>query len=402
MSNRDDFLRVVRGERPERVPCIDYGFWDERAMHKLAPADSWDENTMCFPQDDPPRDGYSADPRTAESRERAIRMARHLDSATIGVGKGAVLDFGHGGPGEIQPRVIERAAEHTVLLYEGGHKRTVHFHPHSLRYHDFPVRSEADLDRLELPDMRDPARFSDVGEDARAFKAAGFVPTGAIQGFFAGIHNSFMDFSDSLANLLAEPAFMLRLTERLARMSLDAVQSYLERGVEVITICDDLGNAGGLLISPGLFRRFFLPWYEELVRMVHAQGCVLHLHSHGNIAAVLPDLAAVGIDIINPFDWSENPDLPNLVRKFGDRVVFCGGSVPDLSPCTLEEVSRITRRACGLARIAARGYMFMGNPGMEHLSRATWLAWRRIFIREREEAGRPPAPYASLMISNQT
>jgi hypothetical protein len=355
-------------------------------MHKLAPADCWDENSMLFPQDEPPRDGYSSDPRTPESRERAIRMARHLDCATIGVGKGAVLDFGHGGPGEIQPIVIERTASYKVLLYEGGHRRTVHFSPHAIRYHDFPVRVEADLERLELPDMRDPARFSDVAEDARVFKAAGFVPTGAIQGFFAGIHNSFMNFTDTLANLLLEPAFIQRLIGRLARMSLDAVQSYIERGVEVITICDDLGTAGGLLMSPELFRRLFLPWYEELVRLVHAHGRYLHLHSHGNIAAVLPDLAGAGIDIINPFDWSENPDLPDLVRRFGDRIVFCGGSVPDLSLFDLEEVTRITRRACSLARIASRGYMFMGNPGMEHLSTETWRAWREIFAREREQA----------------
>lgn len=386
MSNRDDFLRVVRGRKPERIPCIHYGFWDEKAMHKLAPSDCWDEDTMAFPQDDPPREGFSAGPRTPESRQKAIRMARHLDSATIGVGKGAAVDFGHGGPGEVQPRVIERTAHYKVLLYEGGHKRMLRFVPHSIRYYDFPVHSEADLDRLELPDMTDAARFSDVAEDAAVFKAAGFVPTGAIQGFFAGIHNSFMSFSDTLANLLIEPALMRRLTERLARMSLDAVRSFLTRGVEVINVCDDLGTASGLLISPELFRRFFLPWYEELARVVHAQGGYLHMHSHGNIAAILPDLAAAGVDIMNPFDWAENPTLPDLVKEFGDRIVFCGGSVADLASCDLAEVTRITRRACGLAKIARRGYMFMANPGMEALSPETWQAWRGIFAREREQA----------------
>jgi hypothetical protein len=74
------------------------------------------------------------------------------------------------------------------------------------------------------------------------------------------------------------------------------------------------------------------------------------------------------------------------VRKFGDRIVFCAGSVADLSSCDLAEVLRITRRACGLARIAERGYMFMGNPGMEELSVETWQTWRAIFAREREEA----------------
>jgi hypothetical protein len=385
VSNRDDFLTLIRGGRPGRIPCVHFGFWDERAMHKLAPRECWDENTLCTPSDDPPRDRYSAEPRTAESRECAIRLARHLDTAFIGVGKGGVTTFGHGGPGEIQPEVVERGPSYKILRYEGGHRRMVHYDPHSVRYYDFPVRGPADLERLELPDMRDPARFQDVAPDARAFKDAGFVPTGSIQGFFSGIHNSFMEFAPALEALLLEPAFVRRLTERLARMSLDAAEMYLERGVEVIDVCDDLGNADGLLISPGLFRDYFLPWYAELARVVHAHGGWVHLHSHGNIAPVMDQFVSAGIDILNPFDWHENPELPGLVRRWGDRVVICGGSVGDLNLHPIAEVETIVRRACSLAKLAPRGYIFMGNAGMEEMSVEEWNRWREIFHRVREE-----------------
>jgi hypothetical protein len=171
-------------------------------------------------------------------------------------------------------------------------------------------------------------------------------------------------------------------------MSLQAVEMMLARGVEIIDVCDDLGNADGLLISPALFREFFLPWYEELAHRVHRRGGWVHMHSHGNIRPIIGDLAGAGIDILNPFDWHENPDLPGLVRELGRRVVFCGGSVGNLYGCSLEEVERITRRACRLARLAERGYIFMGNPGLDSLSREEWDAWRRIFRTAREE-GRP-------------
>jgi len=385
MSHRDDLLNVLAGRRPERIPCIHFGFWDEKSMHKLAPADTYDENTLDTPCDEPPRDGFSPAPRTRESRERAVRMAGYLEAASIGVGKGGVLSFGHGGPGEIQPRVIERTSRHKVLEYEGGHRREVQFNPHSIRYFHFPVKEEKDLETLRLPDMRDPRRFQDVAEDSRFFKAAGFAPTGSIQGFFSGIHNSFMDFQDTMVNLLLKPELMKRLTERLALMSLAAVEMYLERGVEIIDVCDDLGNASGLLISPQLVRAFFLPWYEELVRLVHSRGAWVHLHSHGNIAPVLADFVGIGTDIINPFDWEENPGLPELVKKYGDRVVFCGGSVGNLQDYSLEEAQAIIRRACGLAKIAKRGYVLMGNAGIDSLSRQEWEAWRRISRQAREE-----------------
>ena len=103
MSNRDDLFKVLSGEKPERIPCVHFGFWDEKAMHKLAPADCYDENTLSILSDDPPAVNYSNEPRTRESRNRAVRMAQHLDMAAIGVGKGGVTSFGHGGPAEIQP-----------------------------------------------------------------------------------------------------------------------------------------------------------------------------------------------------------------------------------------------------------------------------------------------------------
>ena len=387
MSRRDDLLGMLSGQgKPVRIPFIFNGFHDEKAMHKLAPEDCYDENTYYIPSDEPPRDRFAPEPRTQESRMRAVRMAEYLDMATIGVGKGGVFPFGHGGPGEIQPVVAERTEARKVLLYEGGHRRQINYNPHSIRYFDFPLETEADLERLRLPDMRSPERFQDIEEDCRVFKAAGFVPTGCIQGFFSGIHNSFMGYEDTLVNLLLEPVFMKRVTEALARMSLDAVDMLLERGVEIINLCDDLGNAAGLIVSPEVFRTFFLPWYEELARIVHERGGYVHLHSHGNIRPILPDLVSAGIDIINPFDWDENPDLPHLVAAFGREIIFCGGVVGPLYEYDLDEVEQIVRRACGLAEVAEKGYILMTGGTLDVLPNATWDAWLEMFGKARGNA----------------
>ncbi len=257
MSNREDFLRALNGERPERIPLITSGFWSEKAIHKFAPPNCYDENTYYLPSDDPPRKTFSKEPRDEQSRKRAVNMAEYMDMATIGVGKGGVFPFGHGGPGEIQPTVIERTDQYKIIEYEGGHKRKIDFYPHAIQYFDFPVNEEGDLEKLELPDMSNPERFKDVQEGSKYFKDAGFVPTGSIQGFFSGIHNSFMDFSTAMMNLVLKPDFMKKLIRILAELSLKAVEMYLERGVEVIDVCDDFGNADGLLLSPELIRKYF-------------------------------------------------------------------------------------------------------------------------------------------------
>ena len=86
MSNRDDFDSLLAGEQPEKMPACGFGFWDEKSMHKLAPPDCVDENILSIPSDDPPRDCFSPEPRTRESRERTVRLGRYLDNTFIGVG----------------------------------------------------------------------------------------------------------------------------------------------------------------------------------------------------------------------------------------------------------------------------------------------------------------------------
>ncbi|NOY10148.1 MAG: hypothetical protein GXP33_15045 [Spirochaetes bacterium] len=383
MSNREDFLRVLNGEKPERIPLITSGFWSERAIHKFAPSKCYDENIYYLPSDDPPEKTFSNEPRNEQSRRRAVNMAEYMDMATIGVGKGGVFPFGHGGPGEIQPVVIERTDQYKIVEYEGGHKRRIDFYPHAIKYFDFPVKEEGDMEKLELPDMSDPDRFKDIQEDSKYFKDAGFVPTGSIQGFFSGIHNSFMDFSTTMMNLVLKPDFMKKFTRILAEISLKAAEMYLERGVEVIDVCDDFGTAEGLLLSPELIRKYFIPWYEELAHLIHKYGAFLHLHSHGNIGSIMPDIIAAGVDIVNPFDRAENPNLTDLVKKYSGKVVFCGGMVGDLYRYSIDKVEIFTKRACKLSKTAGYHYIFMATEAPEELALKDWEKWRQIFKRER-------------------
>ena len=385
MSRRDDLIGMLNGTRPDRIPFIFMGFHDEKTTREFAPADCWDENTYYIPFEDPPMDRFSPEPRTDESRQRAIRMSQHLDMATVGTGKGGVFPFGHGGPGELQPEVIEQTPDYRILQYEGGHRRRINKNPHSIRYYDFALESEADLDRLNLPDMRDPDRFRDIGADTAAIKEAGLVSTGCIQGFFSGIHNSFMVYEDALANLLLKPDFMREVTDRLARMNLDAVDMLLDRGVDIINCCDDLGNADALILSPELIRDFFFPWYEELVHRIHAKSGYLHLHSHGNIRELLPDFAAMGVDIINPFDWEENPDLPDLVRKHANDFIFCGGTTGALHQHSVDEVLEIVNRACALSKLTERGYILLAGGAIDTLPHETWHEWMDIFQEARAQ-----------------
>ncbi|MBT3344761.1 MAG: hypothetical protein HN404_17300, partial [Gemmatimonadetes bacterium] len=141
-----------------------------------------------------------------------------------------------------------------------------------------------------------------------------------------------------------------------------------------------------LILSPELIREFFFPWYEELVGLVHDKGAYLHLHSHGNIRQLLPDLAAMGVDILNPFDIEENPDLPDLVSKHSQDFIFCGGTTGVLHEYSVDEVREIVHRACDLSALAERGYILMAGGAISTLSQETWQAWMEIFSEARDRS----------------
>jgi len=115
------------------------------------------------------------------------------------------------------------------------------------------------------------------------------------------------------------------MLDRLGTWNLRAAENLLRCGVDVITFCDDLGSDRSLLMSPALYRRFFLPWHQQLAELCHRYSALLHMHSHGNINLILPDLYAAGIDLLNPNDPDEGMDLAALKRAYGDRITFVGG-----------------------------------------------------------------------------
>ncbi|MBM3190387.1 MAG: hypothetical protein FJZ90_16925 [Chloroflexi bacterium] len=83
---------------------------------------------------------------------------------------------------------------------------------------------------------------------------------------------------------------MLRRLERLCRIpELDGIH-----------LRDDWGTQEALMISPALWRAFFGPAYARLFAVVRDAGKHVWFHSDGAIASILPDLLAMGAQVLNP------------------------------------------------------------------------------------------------------
>jgi len=115
-----------------------------------------------------------------------------------------------------------------------------------------------------------------------------------------------------------------RYIEYMAAKTRAAFRRTTVRSVFVGSIWSSLS-----LLSPAFWRKWDKPVLEAVVRAAHECGGLVHHHFHGRCMRVLPELAALGLDCICPFERPPGGDVTNLreVKKLLDNRTTFNGNV---------------------------------------------------------------------------
>lgn len=92
---------------------------------------------------------------------------------------------------------------------------------------------------------------------------------------------------------------MLELIEIVAETNRRLIERWVELGVDIIVIGDDMGIQTRLTISPKAFRELIIPAYARMLAPARAAGVHVYLHSDGHILEVAEDLVRAGVTILN-------------------------------------------------------------------------------------------------------
>jgi len=122
-----------------------------------------------------------------------------------------------------------------------------------------------------------------------------------------GYTNLMLDMADQ------EPR-LWRLIEMVENFNLALVQRDLAAGAEWMGYPEDLGAQRGPLISPAHFRKYIQPVYRRLIAPARQAGAVVHMHSDGHLHALVDDLLACEIDVLNL------QDLVNGIEWIAEQV----------------------------------------------------------------------------------
>jgi hypothetical protein len=149
-----------------------------------------------------------------------------------------------------------------------------------------------------------------------------------------------------LIDLHRHPEELATLRDAVADEFLDQTAGAAARGADAVLLADDFGTQASLLISPAHWRQFFRPCYERMVDRIHELGLHVWFHSCGNIRTIIPDLIAVGFDVLHPLQPSAM-DVTEIGETFGGQICFAGGVdvqalLPQADPAqVVEEIEHI-------------------------------------------------------------
>ena len=209
-----------------------------------------------------------------------------------------------------------------------------------------PVRDEADVARLAVPDMETELRY--VMDAVRVIRRelAGAVPLIGFSGspWTLACYMVEGGGSDNYATIKAMAFNRPELLHKLLGVVTDAVIAYLAAqraaGAQALQVFDTWGG----VLSPTLYRQFSLPYLQRIAReLQRGEGedrTPLILFGKGN-APYLEALAATGTDAVG-VDWLV--DLGEAARRTGGQVALQG----NLDPATLYASPEV------IAREAAR------------------------------------------------
>jgi uroporphyrinogen decarboxylase len=167
-----------------------------------------------------------------------------------------------------------------------------------------------------------------------------------------------------LADMAGEPEFAQSLLDLIIRKNLVMLENIVHvPGVDGILLGSDWGSQKDLLMSPAVWREMIAPGEQKEYDLIHEAGLDVWVHSCGDVRKIMPDLAEMGVDVLNPIQ-PECMDIYKLKDEFGHKMSFWGGisTQRTLPYGTPAEVAAETRR---IAAYMGQGGGFITAPSQE-------------------------------------
>ena len=226
------------------------------------------------------------------------------------------------------------------------------FFRHDIRYVTMPMPTcPEDVPPHEWVPRPTADEIGKAKEQTEDLQGRGLAVCGA---YACGVFEQAKDWhgdAETLTMPYDDPVRTERALDRITEWKMDVYGAYVQAGVDVVWIGDDLGMQQNLIMSPVVYRQWYRPRHLRIVehlRMIRPDVRIA-FHCCGYVTTLIPDLIQIGIDILEAVQ-AECMDIGQLKREFGRDLSFWGavGAQSVLARTTPQQVVEGVRKTLSI------------------------------------------------------
>jgi hypothetical protein len=239
---------------------------------------------------------------------------------------------------------------------ENGITGSVHGHPLS-DWNRLPAYTPPDPNRTDGTHPIDWKKIEERVQGQR--KKGGLVGGGLPHGHTFLRLQDIRGYDNLMFDMVDEEPRLLSLIHMIEEFNYRLVLKWMELEPDMMSYPEDLGMQVGPLLSPNDFRKFIKPVYRKLMKPARDRGCIVHMHSDGDIRSLVDDLVDGGVEVINLQDLVNGIDW--IAKRFSGRTcidldidrqaITARGTPKQIEALIREEVEKLGSKQGGLMMI---------------------------------------------------
>lgn len=185
------------------------------------------------------------------------------------------------------------------------------------------IASRDDLERIDPPDVAAMRARAVAALDATRGTNIGVIAHTTAPFFSAYTTMGPVPIQSFMLNLYDDLPFVERLMDTHLAWQMNILESIIDLPFAGIYVADDVAGTDGYLVSPRMMDQLWVPRLARLIKLARKPGIPILFHCCGKLDAVLPILAANGVNAIHPVQPRCN-DIYAIKKRWGDRLALVG------------------------------------------------------------------------------
>ncbi|OGV57632.1 MAG: hypothetical protein A2X49_17370 [Lentisphaerae bacterium GWF2_52_8] len=231
--------------------------------------------------------------------------------------------------------------------------------------HKHPLESWDDFANYKAPDPEHSngtyaVDWKNIGKWVASSKAAGeIVCLGLPHGHTYLRLQDIRGYEDLTVDMAEEHPLLPKLIGMVSDFNYALVEKYLSLKPDIFGYAEDLGMQVGPMISPEHFRKYIKPVYKRLMKPALDNGCIVQMHSDGDIRTLADELVDAGVQVLNLQDLVNGIDW--IAAKFSGKIcieldidrqnITPFGTPQQIDNMIREEVQKLGSRKGGLMMV---------------------------------------------------